>query len=168
MALSTELTLKLVATLTGSADLGTPTFPLELTERLRLATGTAADQADMLWSDRRTLAASATEDLDLAASLSPHVGTGTLTFARVKALIVVASSANTNNVNVTRPASNGVPLFLAAGDGVAVRPGGLLVLAALDATGYAVTASTGDLITFTNSAGSTGVTYDVVIIGASA
>lgn len=91
-----------------------------------------------------------------------------MTFARIKALGVYAAIANTNNVNVTRPASNGVPLFIAAGDGVAVRPGGMLVMIAPDVTGYLVTAATGDLITFTNSSGTTGVTYDVVIIGASA
>jgi hypothetical protein len=167
MALTTELTLKLVATLTGTADLLTPAAPLELTQRHRLATGTGANQADMMWTDRRTLAASATEDLDLAASLTGHVG-GTLTFARIKALVVLAASANTNNVNVTRPASNGVPLFLAASDGVPVLPGGSFVWVAPNATGIAVTAATGDLLTFTNSAGSTSVTYDVVIIGASA
>jgi hypothetical protein len=168
MALTTELTLKLVATLTGSGDLLTPSAPLELTQRHRLTSGTGLDAADMMWSDRRTLAASATEDLDLAASLSPHVGTGTLTFARIKALVVLASSANTNDVQVTRPASNGVPVFLAAGDGLPVKPGGSFVWVAPNAAGVAVTAATGDLITFTNSAGSTSVTYDVVIIGASA
>lgn len=166
MALTTELTLKLIATLTGTGDLATPAVPLELTERIRLATGTGASQADMLWSDRRTLAASATEDLDLAASLTGPLG-GTLTFARVKALIVLASDGNTNDVQVTRP-SAGAPLFMADGDGVAVKPGGMLVIAAPGATGYPVTATTDDLITFTNSAGSTSVTYDVVIIGASA
>lgn len=92
----------------------------------------------------------------------------TQTFARVKMVVVGAASGNTNNVNVTRPASNGVPLFLAAGDGIAVRPGGLFVAVASDATAYAVTAGTGDLLTFTNSAGSTSVTYDVIVIGASA
>jgi DNA-binding beta-propeller fold protein YncE len=97
-----------------------------------------------------------------------HVGTGTLTFARIKLLYIGAASGNTNDVQITRPASNGVPLFLAAGDGIAVRPDGKFVWVAPGATGIAVTAGTGDLITLTNSGGTTGVTYDVVIIGASA
>ena len=167
MALTSEITAKVASTLTSALDLVTVSVPLDTTARTRLASGTGADQADMQWSDTRTLGASATEDLDLAASLTGPLGT-TLTFARVKAVLVTASSGNTNNVNVTRPASNGVPLFLAAGDGLAVRPGGTFLLVAPDATGYAVTADTGDLLTFTNSAGSTSVTYSVVIIGASA
>lgn len=167
MALTTELALKLVATLTGSLDLATPSVPLELTERYRWASGTAADQADRMFTDRRTLAASATEDLDLAGSLSDGLG-GTITFARVKALLVRGADANTNNVNVSRPAANGVPLFLAASDGIAVRPGGTFLWVAPDATAVPVTGGTGDLLTVTNSSGSTSVTYDVIILGASA
>lgn len=49
-----------------------------------------------------------------------------------------------------------------------VRPGGLLVLAAPDVAAYAVTAATGDLLHVANSAGGSAVTYDVVVIGASA
>ena len=45
---------------------------------------------------------------------------------------------------------------------------GKFIWVAPDATGIAVTASTGDLITVTNSSSGTAVTYDVVIIGASA
>ena len=151
-----------------SLDLGDATFPIALTQAITLLNGTGAGQADMVFTDTRTLSASATEDLDLAASLVDAYG-ATMTFARIKVIIVTAASGNTNNVNVTRPASNGVPLFLAAGDGLAVRPGGVAVpLACSDATGVPVTAGTGDLLTFTNSAGSTSVTYTVIIIGASA
>lgn len=167
MALTTRLSLSLLAALTNALDLSTPDDTLNYLKNIELATGTSANQADMLWHDRRTLSASATEDLDFAGSLTNALG-ATQTFARVKALVVYAATANTNNVNVTRPGSNGVPLFLAAGDGIAVRPGGLFLAVAPDATAYAVTGGTGDLLTFTNSAGSTSVTYDVIVIGASA
>ncbi len=167
MALTTAITAQVVATLTDALDLSTVTDPLDSVTRIALTSGTGANQADMLWHDRRTLTASATEDLDLAGVLVNAFG-DTQTFARIKAILVKAAAGNTNNVNVTRPASNGVPLFLAAGDGIAVRPGGLVLWVAPDATAVAVTAGTGDLLTFTNSAGSTPVTYDVIIIGASA
>jgi hypothetical protein len=167
VALDTNLLVKLDASLTSALDLVTAAAPLAINNRTRLTSGTGLGAADMLWSDTRTLAASGTEDLDLAASLTGPVG-GTLTFARIKLLYVTALAANTNNVNITRPAANGVPLFLAASDGVPVKPGGSFLWVAPDATGIAVTAATGDLLTFTNSAGSTSVTYSVVIIGASA
>jgi hypothetical protein len=54
---------------------------------------------------------------------------------------------NTNDVQLTRPA-NGVPLFLAAGDGVAIGPGDIFLLT--NRKGIAVTAGTGDLIHVAN------------------
>jgi len=167
MALSTKILTQVVATLTDALDLSTATDPLSYAYRQTLTSGTGANQADMLWHDTRTLAASGTEDLDLAGVLVNGLG-DTQTFARVKAIFVTAAAGNTNNVNVTRPAANGVPLFLAAGDGVAVRPGGMFAAVAPDATGYAVTGATGDLLTVTNSAAGTSVTYSVIVIGASA
>ncbi len=167
MALVTDLQVKLSAELTNALDLVTASVPLDLSSRTRLTSGTGLGAADMLWSDTRTLAASATEDLDLAGSLTGPLGT-TLTFARIKLVYVTALAANTNDVQVTRPASNGVPLFLAASDGLLVKPGGTFLWCAPNAAGIAVTAGTGDLLTFTNGAGSTSVTYSIVVIGASA
>jgi hypothetical protein len=166
MTLSAKLVVSLAATLTGPLDLSTPTDDLQWVKRFALTNGAGAAQGNMMWHDQRSLAASGTEDLDLAGALANAFG-ATQTFARIKGVIVYAAGNNTNNVNVTRPASNGVPLYLAAGDGLGVRPGGLFIWFDPGATGVAVTAGTGDLLTITNSGGTTGVTYDVIIIGAS-
>lgn len=167
MPLTTRLTTALDARLTSALDLSTPVDALDLAVRLDLASGTGSGQADLMWHDRRTLAASANEDLDVAGVLASGLG-ATLTFARIKLLWVRASAANTNTVVVTRPASNGVPIFAAASDAMAIRPGGQLLIAAPDATGIVVTASTGDLINIGNGSSGTSVTYDIVLIGASA
>lgn len=149
-------------------DLGTPTDSFLKKLRIELANGTGANSADLMFHDQRTLAASATENLDLAGSLTNPLTGATMTFVELRAVIITAASGNTNNVQLTRPASNGVPLFLAAGDGLNIQPGGMFMWAAPADGSVAVTASTGDLLTVTNSAGSTSVTYDVVIIGTSA
>ncbi|GAA1026832.1 hypothetical protein GCM10009557_05930 [Virgisporangium ochraceum] len=167
MALTSKISVSLVAALTGTADLTTPSAPLSLTDTIRLASGTGSGQADRIFSDTRTIAASGNEDLDLAGVLADALG-ATLTFARIKVLYVAAAAGNTNNVVVSRPASNGVPIFSAASDAISVRPGGMLLWACSDATGVAVTAGTGDLINIANSSSGSSVTYDVVIIGASA
>lgn len=156
---------ELVAEVTSPLDLSTPTNAVSVARQLNLAQGSGAGQADMIWSDQRTIAASGTDALDLAGSLSGPFG-GLLTFARVKMLIVLAAAGNTNNVNVVMPAS-GVPLFLAAADGVGVRPGGALILFDPSAAGAVVTAGTGDLINIVNSGAGTSVTYDIHIVGAS-
>lgn len=167
MALSLTVKAGIRGNHTSALDLGTAALPVDVLANIALADGTGADQADRIFTDTRTLTASATEDLDLAGVLTDAFG-ATITMARIKAILVKAASGNTNNVNVSRPASNGVPLFLAASDGIPVLPGGAFLWVAPNAAGVAVTASTGDLLTFTNSAGTTSVTYDVVIVGASA
>lgn len=155
--------LRITAKQTGSADLGTPQMQAVLEKVLEFVPGTAAvGQTNILFSDRRQLAASANEDLDLAGVLADALG-ATIASAELVAIAVVAAEGNTNNVNVIRPASNGVPLFLAAGDGVAVKPGNVFLLT--DKNGIAVTAGTGDLINIANSGAGSVVNYDIIILG---
>jgi hypothetical protein len=158
----------LAAAYTKVLDLATTRQDVNYKFVKALANGTAANQADRLWSDQRTIAASGNDDLDLAGVLIDAFG-DTATFARVKGLIVRASDGNTNNVIIGAAASNQFVGFFGAGTHtVAVRPGGVFAIYAPDATGYAVTAGTGDLLRIANSSSGTPVTYDIVIIGASA
>ncbi|MEV0993416.1 hypothetical protein [Nonomuraea sp. NPDC050202] len=166
MAFSLQGYLELAAELTSPLDLSTPSSQLRLSQQMNFAQGAGANQADMIWHDKRTIAASATDSLDLAGGLAGPFAGANLTFARIKFLFVRAAAANTNNVNVTRPASNGVPWALAAGDGFPVKPGGAFFWYDPTAAGVAVTGGTGDLIDMVNSAAGTPVTYDVVIVGA--
>lgn len=161
VAATIDLTVK--AKQTGTADLGTPQILLDIAKSMEMTPGTAAlGQANILFSDTRTLAASGTENLDLAGVLADALGT-TIAAAEVVAIYIGAASGNTNDVQLTRPAANGVPLFLAAGDGIAIGPGDFFLFT--NRKGITVTAATGDLLTVTNSAAGTGVTYDVVIFG---
>jgi hypothetical protein len=164
---NTSIAVSVSAIQSKSLDLGDATFPVSLTQAISLLNGTGGGQADLIFTDTRTVTASSNESLDLAGSLTDAYG-ATITFARIKAIIVVAASGNTNDVQVTRPASNGTPLFIAAGDGIALAPGDFFAWASSGATGKVVTASTGDLVNFANSSSGTSVTYTVIIIGASA
>jgi hypothetical protein len=157
---------ELQAEVTNPLDLSTVSSPRTLARQMAFTQGAGAGAADMMWSDQRTIAASGSDALDLAGSLTGPFGVA-LTFVRVKMIVVTALAANTNNVNVTTPGSNGLPLFLAAGDGLPVKPGGFFCWYDPSAAGVVVTPGTGDLLTLVNSAGSTGVTYDIDIIGAS-
>lgn len=168
MALTSRITADLSARATSALDLVTGSAPLSKTVQLDLASGTGANQADLVFSDQRTIAASGTDSLDLAGTLTDAFG-ATVSFARVKAIMITAASGNTNDVLVGGAASNTFLNWVSdATDVVVVKPGGLFLLAAPDATAYAVTASTGDILQVANSSSGTSVTYDVVIIGASA
>lgn len=159
-----NLTLKLDALQLSALDLASATFPLQFDWTSLLANGTGAGQASQVWSDTRTLGPSATENLDLAGSLVNAFGV-TLTFTKVKLLLFRAKSTNNaaNAVQVQRATSNGVPVFLAALDGVQLFAGGIFLF--YDPAGVTVTAGTGDLLTITNSAGTNSVDYDVVVVG---
>jgi hypothetical protein len=168
MPLDTTVKVSVDAIHTSLLDLATATAPLGFSRALGMASGTGANQADRIFHDTRTLTASANEDLDLAGVLTDAFG-ATLTFARIKTLVVAADAGNTNNVIVGAAATNAFVNWVgAATHTVTVRPGGLLLVAASDATAYAVTVGTGDLLRIANSAGGTSVTYSIVLVGASA
>jgi len=165
MALTAKVSANIRAVLTSALDLSSGTSEISDTNTFSFTNGTGANQANQVFSDQRTISASSSEELDLAGSLSDAFG-NTITFSIVKAILVVASSDNTNDVLVGGSASNGFDTWVGAtGDIVAVKPGGCMLVVAPDATGYAVTASTGDLLKVANSAGSSSVTYDIIIIG---
>ncbi len=167
MTLQSQILAKVTARQTLARDLTTVAAPVGIEASVSLANGVLANQADLIFSDTRTIAPSGTDSLDLAGVLVDALGT-TLTFARIKAVYVKAAAANANDVVVSRPATNGVPLFAAASDAINVNPGGLFLWASPSATAVPVTAGTGDLLSIANSGAGTSVTYDIVIIGASA
>lgn len=165
--LRTTVTAQIEATFKNVLDLGTPTDAFLKKTKIELSNGTGANSADLMFHDQRTIAASSNEDLDLAGSLAGPFGASQV-FVELRAILISAAAANTNNVRVTRPASNGVPLFLAASDGIDVPPGGVFLWSCPADGKVTVTASTGDLINIANSSSGSTVTYDVVIIGSSA
>jgi len=166
MPVTADIRLSVTGHQTNPLDLGTADLPFALSATASLLSGVAAGQVDRVFTDTRTLGISATEDLDLAAVLLDAFGAA-ITFAKMKALIIKAAAANTNNVNLSRPAgATGVPLFTAVSGGIVIPPGFCFAWFGSGA-GVVVTPSTGDLITLTNSGAGTGVTYDVVILGTS-
>jgi hypothetical protein len=153
---------------TSLLDLGTATLPVNVRQAVNFLSGVGAGQADTVFSDRRTLAASATENLDLAGTLLDAYG-ATLTYAKVKGLYIAASASNVNSVVVGAAATNPWATLLSATGTISLRPGSFFLAAAgqLDATGYGVTAATADLLKVANSGAGTSVIYDVVLIGTS-
>lgn len=154
---------------TSVLDLGTATLPVNVRQAVSFLSGVGAGQADLVFSDRRVLAASGTENLDLAGTLLDAYG-ATLTYVKVKGLYIAASAQNTNSVVVGAAATNPFATLLNATGTITLRPGSFFIAAAgqLDAIGYGVTAATADLLKIANSGAGTGITYDVVVIGTSA
>lgn len=164
-AVTSSIQLTVKGDLTGTAGLAASSAPSIVQRTLSLANGVSSGQADMVWSDRRQIAISATEDLDVDdGGLTDAFGT-TFTLAKLKILVIVADSSNTNNLVVLGDA-NSVPILDTAAATVDVEPGGILMIAS-PAAGYAVTATTADIIQVANGGAGTVVDYDVLIIGTS-
>jgi hypothetical protein len=161
-AISLRVIAKLVGVMTNAIDLSTPDDPLSLDFSETFGNGTGANQGNMWWHDQRSLAGSASENIDLAGSLTSVFGT-TITFTSIKVIYVKASASN--NVNVSRGSSNGFVYFLAASDGISLPPGAWHLAVNPNANGWAVTAGTGDILTITNSAGTNTVVYDIFLMG---
>lgn len=167
MPLTTNIKVDLTANETGSLDLAQRSANHSLSFAKQLVSGTGNGQADVIWSDTRTLAASANEDLDLAGTLAGAFGNSV--FVRVKALIVTADAGNTNNVVVGgAAATQWVGPFGAATHTLAIQPGNGFCITASGATGWAVGAGASDLLRIANSGAGTPVTYSIVVVGASA
>jgi hypothetical protein len=166
--LTSKITLLLDALFSKTNGLQNANTGITKNQAVALTSGVGANQADLCYVENRTIAASGTATLDLAGVLLDIYG-ATITFARIKAILIFAAAANTNNVLMGGAGANAfIGPFGSSTDTISTKPGGITALVAPDATAWAVTAATADLLKFTNSAAGTGVTYDLVIVGASA
>ena len=163
MALVGAINLSVSASLTSPLDLSTPRDPLLYQLAQTIADGAGADQANQMWHDTRTLSASANDDLDLAGVLTNAFG-ATVTFARVKFILVKNKSTNAAAITVGPAPAQGVTNFLGTSD--RLPPGAFMAMGLFDAAGWAITAGTADKVRVSNTSGSVAATYDIILIGA--
>ena len=165
--LSANLRWSLTGTYANALDLGiTGAASPQINRSWDIANGVGANQANVLWSDQRTLTASSTEDLDFAGGGLTDVFGAAIAPAKVRAILIYAATTNTNNVVVGGDA-NSIPFLSTAATTVSIQPGGSLILTAPASAGIAVTAGTGDIFQVANSGGGTSVVYDIVVLGTS-
>jgi hypothetical protein len=164
------LQLDLIGTLTGTAVHGsTPSFPISLAWAAPLVSGVGLNQADKIYGAAGiVLGPSAGLDIDLAGALTDPFGLAVV-MVKLKAIALRAAVGNTNNVNINRPATNGVPWLTAVSAGIPLGPGGIFLFVNPGLAGIAtVTPATGDIFRLDNSGAGTSVTVDLVLIGTSA
>lgn len=166
-SLSSTIRISVVADLQNVLDLVTATSPMASNTTYTFTNGTGANKVQKIFSDTRTLTASSSEDIDLSGVLTDPLG-ATISMTKMKALVVKAAAANTNNVNLGGIPSNSFPMlgvFNDSSDIVSIKPGGMFAYISPDANGVAVTAGSADTFKLANSSGSTSVTYDIIVIG---
>jgi len=164
-SLTSRAQIQISGNLTNVAGLQTATAPLSVTKTLDLANGVAVNQANVLFSNTYSITTGATQSLDLAGGgLTDAFGVA-LAPARIKCVVIAASSSNTTNLTILGSA-NAVPILNTAATTMTLTPGGVFLACNPSATAWAVTAGTGDIVQIVNAAGAT-ANADVVLIGAS-
>lgn len=151
-----------------NANTGNTTFISSYTYSRAFTNGTAINCADLLYVTSGTIAGGGTASFDLAGSLANRFGT-TITGARVKA-IYCENTTDTTSTGISF-GGDAAPLVNWISDGtatVSVRNGGCFFLCAPDATAYAITATTGDVVLLTNADGVNTATYKLAFLMASA
>jgi hypothetical protein len=165
MALVTNIGVRIDAALSSTVGLAPVQALLAVLKSIALASGTGADAADKIYTSEASIATGATLSLDLAASLEDALGAA-FTPAKLKLLLIYSRTTNTTNLTLFGDAAS-VPIVNTAATTMTMRPGGLLLIVAPDATAIAVTATSADIIKIVNASGATAV-VDIVLIGTSA
>ena len=181
MATSLEATLKVTGrgTYTNALDMSVPTDSFNIgssgfdaiTDTFQNGTGATSGNADLWFHDERTLAATTADNLDLAGSLTNPITGATLTFVRIKLILIDLDAPGTG-------------IFLRVGPGVTGASNPWIGPWAQVASNYetvydtmyksnktdgwgTITAGSADTLSIYNST-ALAIVYRILLIGASA
>lgn len=137
-----------------------------------LSNGTGAGAAQKVYAATLTISASTTTNLDLAGSLTDLFG-NVITFSKIKVIYVELDTTTTaSSILVGGHATLALANWITSADtldndqpAIRVRNNGVFMLACRDATGYAVTATTEDMLSIENEDASNAATVNVCLIG---
>lgn len=170
MGIRAELLARMTVRKTGSADFGGPSQDAILELLMQLTDGVDANEADIFWSDERSVASNTNDDLDLAGVLADAFG-ATVNSAEVVGLILINKpktvGATPNTTSLTVGLGTNPMLGFLGGTLPTlgpIRPGGFVFLAAPGELGIGLSAAgVSDLLRIANSTGAAAV-YQIGIL----
>jgi hypothetical protein len=162
MSLNAQILLSVLAHESESGDISRTLRATPAAYAMTLSDGTGANQAQVVWSDSRTVA-STPDDIDLAAISDDR---GTVAFSSIKAAYIKNTHASSQlDIIAGDAVANSWAGFGYGDEGGAsslmVAPGGVAFIANPTAAGAAVSAS----LRILRINATPGVTYDIVLIG---
>jgi len=172
-SLSARLTASMDVSFTGDHEFGGPVFNQSMKQVIDLATGTGANQADIIWMDERTLASGASENIDLTSAPTNPDNLQKVIVKPVAVLIINAprttSTPNTTNLFIGGAGNTFLGIVGSASQATAnIRPGGAFFMFNPDSTGMGtVVDASSDLLRVNNSAGASAV-YQIGILARTA
>lgn len=164
--LNSTVKMSVNATLTNpDLDVGSAVYNIsnEIFQK-HFTNGTSAGLANAIWSDKRAIALSANDDLDLAGVLLDPFS-GALTFTTIKYILVHAMEANAHNLILGGDTTTSLStIFGAVTDKIILPPGATFSLLNPE-NGYVVTAATADKLRLTNAGSVSTINYEIILIG---
>lgn len=164
MTIALEILAGIRGLLSTSGDGGVASLPVSKIGSVNLTDGTGAAQANAIYIDDFSIAASGSLNYDLAGALTDRLG-NLLVFTAVKAIYLFADLTNVNNIILGNGTTPFIGPFGAAAHTLAVGPGAPLVLVDRSAAGWPVVAGTGDILKLANGGAGTAVTGTLVVVG---
>ncbi len=123
-------------------------------------------QLQEIFVDRRTIAPSATDTLDLYGTLNDPLNR-VVNFNSLKVILVQADPANVNNIMIGGNAAGPSGIFANLNDKIVLSPGGVF-LWMVPNIGASVVDSTGDKLDIANAAPNFSVNYNIILAGTAA
>lgn len=159
---SISLSLGLSHTATNGISAASESLPSLISQAF--STGVTTNKMNHIYYTENTLAAGASNYLDIVGGLTDSFGQ-TANFARLRFMAVVANSTNIGDIGVGGPAPNGATRFFgSSNDCVRIPPGGIMFWYCPTANAYSNTAGTADILEMTNFSASVS-TYKIYLGG---
>jgi hypothetical protein len=170
--INSSVSMTLAAAIAGLSGQSTQ-LPLSLPTLLALTftSGTGANKANQMWVSNRTLANSATEDLDMYNPASADAVGNAFTIATIKALIIQnlsATESDTLTIGGKGTTAAWTSFFGSNTYTAKITGGGTLILTQPGATGFVVGASSTNHLLTVAATAAVSINYTVIIIGATA
>jgi len=161
MAISGTIAGQFSASDQRTLGLTTPTIAVNVQPTVSISDGVGANQANILYQASANFSGT-TASLDLNGVLTDSYGS-TVSMVRVKAIYI--ENPSTTNTIVVGNGTNPWATLLNGTGTFTLRPGAWFIAATPDATGWTVTAATGDILLLT---GTSGQPYKIAILGGNA
>lgn len=138
-----------------------------LTPALTLVAGSGANAANKVIVTSYSIAASGTQVIDLNGAINDPLGTGVVSFTKIRAILIFLTTDTTSSgITLAPNSTNGVTTILGGTTPtLTIHNGGFVIIGDPTLAGYGITAGTADQLKITNLDATNVATVQVAFLG---
>ena len=156
MALDAQILLSILAHESSSEDISRTLRVTPASYSMSLADGTGANQAQVVWSDSRAIAAAGSSTIELKLAVDDRGG---VAFSAIK--LIYIRNTGSGQLEWSGGTWGDAPIADVSASPVFIHAGGALIFAAPTAAGHAVPGGEQTIVLSSTA----GTTYDIILIG---